>query len=243
MKRLLLLLGVCVMLLGVVMHPKQSAEAGTFNFSLTCNGANGVLSFTGATTLGDFDVDVNGVFTANYSSNSTFQHVISGPGSWLVEVYYYPPTFVPETSGRIAAQPDKTGNEKVDGGVITPIFTGSVSCSGGAQVAEPICFPDGRLNANCAAPIALYLVEDEDGVSVDIWRIMPDTSGQPELFITPDDLDGEGLRTVAVSGNIVLFQLASGEYQVNVWLGGKVYVLRFTLPDGGVVFESEIELF
>ncbi len=238
-----MLLCVFALLFAVVPYQPQSAEAGiTFNFSLTCDGPNGVLSFTGTTTPGSFDVDVNGVFTANYPSNSTFQHTIPGPGSWLVEVFYYPPPFAP--TGKVASQPDKTTTEKADRGEISPVYSANITCSAGV-VTEVICFPDGRLNHNCAAPIAVYLVKDADGVSLDIWRILPDTSGRPEMFFTADDLEaaGDGLTVVGRSGNIVLYKLASGEYQINVWLGLKVYVIRFTMPDGAVSLETEIDLF
>ncbi len=242
-----MLILVFVLLFAVApLQPQHNAEAGiSFNFNLSCNGPNGVLSFTGTTTSGNFTVNVDGAFAANYPSSSTFQHTIPGPGSWSVSVIYFPAvTSVPTFFGKIANQPDKSQTAKPEHGDGALVVTGTITCSAGA-VAEVICFPDGRINHNCAAPIAVYLVEDSDGVSLDIWRILPDTSGRPEMYFTADDLEdaGNGLTVVGRSGNIVLYKLASGEYQINVWLGLKVYVIRFTMPDGAVSLETEIDLF
>jgi hypothetical protein len=240
LKRYLMLLIICAMMLGLAPH--QDAEAGiTFNFNLSCNDANGVLSFTGAFTAGEFEVEVNGAFAAAYPSTAAFQHSMSGPGTWFVEVFHDITTYVPSPLGKAANNPDLETAKTVKKG-LPSVFSGTITCDS-SGVAEVVCFPDGRMNANCAAPIAIYLVEDADSVSLDIWKILPDTSGQPLLYFTPGDLEGEGLRIVGVSGNVVLYQLESGEYQINVWTGLKVYVLRFTMPDGAVTFEGEIDLF
>ena len=105
----------------------------------------------------------------------------------------------------------------------------------------PACTEDGRLEPNnCNAPVTIY-VTDDDG-----WQIAVVDDDETVISVAVDDLpapDGNTLITTydQVGGDLLLYQLASGEFQLLAGpaFDGQIYVLNFNVPPDGNEYRQD----
>lgn len=102
------------------------------------------------------------------------------------------------------------------------------------------CTTPGRLQPeNCDTPVATYVTETPAGWQIEVWQdealIVYETAefvpDQTELLAMADDGDGQ----------VLLYQLASGEYAVfaGPTVTGRMYSLLFTLPPDGAEYRQD----
>ncbi len=133
-----------------------------------------------------------------------------------------------------------------------------------SAASTPVCFADGRINSNCAAPVAIYC----NNGGIDVFWINEQGQGESILSGTPEEIafvrslevdepyllavhthfsiffstDGESHTSYSV---VAGYWLPSKEFQVNVdsdKFEGKTYTIRWTdCSPGGVTFEKWVE--
>lgn len=127
-------------------------------------------------------------------------------------------------------------------------FDWSITCNPAAEGAgsktgfEPQC-ADGRLNYNHCDKIAIYPIPDGESYGMHIYVVEPDGIGKLALVISARDLallpkQPSHIGTSA-DGKVIVYRLASGEYQVNYGpdAEGKMFAFTFdglpptTYPD------------
>jgi hypothetical protein len=94
---------------------------------------------------------------------------------------------------------------------------------------------DGRLNYNLGdLHAALYVgVDDSGAMALDVYTIQSDSKG---LFIGQFNAEDFAVKSpetntlIDTVGSATLYALTSGEYQVNISGGGKVYAVIFSWP-------------
>ncbi len=133
-----------------------------------------------------------------------------------------------------------------------------------ARAASTLCFADGRINTNCAAPMAIYCNNGGidfywlDGQGQVLWSLSKTRQEietirrskvtKPSLLATffdisvSVDLNGETHKS---SSSADIYWLPSKEFQVNAdsdSYEGKTYIIRWgECSPGGVTFEKWVE--
>lgn len=118
----------------------------------------------------------------------------------------------------------------------------AVSCTEGEDGLRPYC-PDGRINYRDCEPVAIYPVQDEDGVGILVYVVKREDKGVgefgffvsfAELNALPENPEEPILIAETDDGFAQLYKLPSGEYQVNAGPDdeGKVFEFRFSIIPG-----------
>jgi hypothetical protein len=96
---------------------------------------------------------------------------------------------------------------------------------------------DGRLNQTLCEPLAVYPVESEDGLGITVYKVSRGSDvGEFALYIPaevfsslPDEVAENCTLASSEDGEVVVYLLSSGQYQINVGPDeeGKVFVYIF----------------
>ncbi len=116
---------------------------------------------------------------------------------------------------------------------------GNVTCEPSEAPVEFYCFPDGRVNRNCGAPIAIYLAQTNDGWNIHVFEIIEATRGDLYAFIKAEEIDDEGVHI----GDLYVIEWTDDTYVAFFpRTNGKVYWLWFSLSrDEPWLGEGDIE--
>jgi hypothetical protein len=114
----------------------------------------------------------------------------------------------------------------------TYITTFDIDC-----VPEPPACPDGRLNTTLCEPLAIYPVDSEDGVGITIYKVSRGSDiGEFMLYVPaevfdslPDEVAENCTIASSENGEVVVYLLSSGQYQINIGPDeeGKVFAFIF----------------
>lgn len=104
-------------------------------------------------------------------------------------------------------------------------------------VPEPTGCEDERLNSNLCEPLAVYPIESETGVDIAIYKVSRGSDvGEfmlylpAELFASlPDEVAENCTIASSDNGEVVVYRLSSGQYQINIGPDeeGKVFAYIF----------------
>jgi hypothetical protein len=134
----------------------------------------------------------------------------------------------------------------VDGQTRT-LFTNTNGC---IENIPPIVCADGRINEECDI-VAIYPIEDDDGIHIQVWYVLPDDSanGQFAFMLYADELDAlpdnpdEAILIASSSDDFVkLYWMPDNTYQINAGPDseGKIRVFVFdTFPGTVEVYTEE----
>lgn len=238
MTRNIALLALATLLMGLgLLQPAQRALAGCSSITITnlTIYRDLVIVTYDAFTFSALNVD----FTATDQSSSFATTVGSGtdPGvtttTGRVFSFALNPALVAEgedvqVTGNL---PFGCGNDSMT--ATGHSFNGSIPSNLGA----PAACDDGRINFNHCDKIAIYLVNDEDGIGLQVLIVDHLIVPRGAIFVSAAELDAlpdnparNTLIAQSKDGLVKFYKLAGGEYQINYGpdADNKVFVFRWT---------------
>jgi hypothetical protein len=238
MTRKVALLALTLLLMGLgLLHPAQRTMAGCSSITITNLTVyrDLVIVTYDPFTFSPLNVD----FAATDQSSSFATTVGSGtdPGvtttTGRVFSFALNPAQVAEGEAvQVTGElPDQCGGDTITG--TARGFNGTAP----PNLAAPAACDDGRINFNHCDKIAIYLVNDEDGVGLQVLIVDHLIVPRGAIFVSAAELDAlpdnparNTLIAQSKDGLVKFYKLAGGEYQINYGpdANNKVFVFRWT---------------